>query len=498
MFAPPNEQIMDQISPKPVIGLTSLDDALTNQNSSGKPIKTFVGYNSGSRTFSLIMSLFEVQEYTEVANDRSSGEVAQRKLDMPHAIGIGRYILKGLLHAAQRTREKQGKPVTPEMESIIKTIGKQPYISIPPLVASFRESGANGTNLKVLPLLTSGDETASYKIFLNHGDVFWVVDGQHRRKGIQLVFDFLDAVRTNRRYPAQRSLFPEKSKEDLSSAELQVWEDVLAETKKCTLTLEVHLGLDIEQERQLFHDLNNLAKKVEKGLAFQFDGSNPINVYVKEVLKEGIFEDYGYQVSMSDKVNWNDSGSGLTWKDLIGINALLFLNKTTVHGAKPIEVEERQEKATEYWSIIPELKGTTADDAKQQTVLAQPVVLKALAKLWFDFHFGRNVQWRTPENQRTLAEGIRAIDFSHSNPMWRYYELTETERSSHGLDGLSEYMPSDKEGVNRDLGMYDPHTKVFRFGAKHNDIYPLIGDMIRWKLDLPARQKVAQLQFDNV
>ena len=489
---------MDQITPKPAVGLTSLDDALTNQNSTGKPVKTFVGYNSGSRTFTLIMSLFEIQEYTEVANERSgANEVAQRKLDMAHAVGIGRYILKGLLHAAKRTREKQGRPVSPEMNAIIKTMGEQPYISIPPLVASFRESGPNGVNLKVLPLLVSGDETASYKIFLNHGDVFWVVDGQHRRKGIQLVFEFLDAVRTNRRYPAQRSLFPEKSKEDLTTAELLVWEDVLAETKKCTLTLEVHLGLDIHQERQLFHDLNNLAKKVEKGLAFQFDGSNPINVYVKEELREGIFNDAGYEVSMSDKVNWNDPGSGLTWKDLIAINAILFLNKTTVHGASPKDVELRQEAATRFWSMIPELKDTTADDAKQRTVLAQPVVLKALAKLWYDFHWSKNTEWNTPENREKLVRGIRTVDFSHEHPMWRYYQLSEEERARLGLTGLSDYMPSDKEGVNRDIGMYDAHAKAFRFGAKHNDIYPIIGDMIRWKLELPKRHKAVQLELQE-
>jgi len=26
-----------------------------------------------------------------------------------------------------------------------------------------------------------------------------------------------------------------------------------------------------------------------------------------------------------------------------------------------------------------------------------------------------------------------------------------------------------------------------RFGAKHDDIYPILADMIRWKLDLPNR-----------
>jgi hypothetical protein len=27
-----------------------------------------------------------------------------------------------------------------------------------------------------------------------------------------------------------------------------------------------------------------------------------------------------------------------------------------------------------------------------------------------------------------------------------------------------------------------------RFGAKHNDIFPILGDMIRWSLKLPSRQ----------
>jgi len=487
---------MEQTLPKPPVGLTSLDDAMLNQNTSGKPVKTFVGINSGSRTFTLIMSLFEVQEYTEVANDRSDENgVAQRKLDLVHAAGIARYILKGLLFAARRTRENHNKPVSPEMEEMIKVLGVQPYIAIPPLVASFRNCEPNGTNVKVIRL-TDGDETASFKIFLNNGDVFWVVDGQHRRKGIQLVYEFLDYVRTNKRYPALRSLFPDKSKRELTNAELMVWEDVFTETKKCTVTLEVHLGLEIEQERQLFHDLNNLAKKVEKGLAFQFDGSNPINAYVKEELKAGIFDEQGYEVSMSDKVNWSDPGSGLTWKDLLAINAILFLNKTTVHGAKQMEVEERKGGASAFWSMVPELKDTTAVDAKQKTVLAQPVVLKALAKLWFDFHFGRNGEWNTPGNQEKLDQGLQSIDFSHANPMWRYYEFTdEITRAQHGLAGLSEYMPSDKDGVNRDIGMYDPHGKVFRFGAKHNDIYPIIGDMVRWKLGLPKRHKPSQTEM---
>jgi hypothetical protein len=38
-----------------------------------------------------------------------------------------------------------------------------------------------------------------------------------------------------------------------------------------------------------------------------------------------------------------------------------------------------------------------------------------------------------------------------------------------------------------------------RFGAKHNDIFPIIGDMIRWKLNLPKRgEKNIQLSVDDI
>ena len=73
--------------------------------------------------------------------------------------------------------------------------------------------------------------------------------------------------------------------------------------------------------------------------------------------------------------------------------------------------------------------------------------------------------------------------------MWRYYQLTESERKQAGLDGLSHYLPSDDEGFNRDIGNYDANAKTMRFGAKHNDIFPILGDMIRWKLEMPNRHK---------
>jgi hypothetical protein len=71
--------------------------------------------------------------------------------------------------------------------------------------------------------------------------------------------------------------------------------------------------------------------------------------------------------------------------------------------------------------------------------------------------------------------------------MWDYYDLSPDERRRK-LPGLSEYMPAD-DG-NRDIGGRDEAGKM-RFGAKHNDIFPILGDMIRWRLGLPSRHAEA-------
>lgn len=123
------------------------------------------------------------------------------------------------------------------------------------------------------------------------------------------------------------------------------------------------------------------------------------------------------------------------------------------------------------------------------------MVLKALAKLVFDFSFSN----RRPENGTQLTDKliseITDIDFSHDNPMWRYYELSGEERKRHGIEGLETFLPPN-DGGNRDIGSFQ--NGFMRFGAKHNDIIPLLGDMLRWKLDLPPRRLNSTSQTEAV
>jgi hypothetical protein len=465
----------------------TLDQLLDDGDTSAKPHKVFVAHNLGNRAFLMIVPMHDFYSMSMVANDRgANGEpIAQRKLDEGHAQKLAIYIIKGLVSAAISRREIQKKPTSDTLAQIQAVLGKQPFLSLQPIVANIRNCEPGGSNLPGYRMEDKKtDETACFKVMLSQKDILYVVDGQHRRKAMDSVFDFLNSVRTTQKYPKKGSLYPTEETA-ISTEELEAWSECLDVARGfCTIAVEVHLGLGVEEERQLFHDLNNLAKKVESSLALQFDSSNPVNLYIKEVLFDDIL---GWDPVEKDIVNWQDDTGQMTRKDIVAINAHLFLNKSNISSATPSDVEPRKEIANRFWHTVNEIPGFGQAQAKLKTVAAQPVVLKALAKLTYDFAFNKRRGEEGDENLERLLSAIPSFDFSHSNPIWRYYEMDQTQRRDADLERLAEYLPSESEGFNRDIGKFEVNTGVMRFGAKHNDIFPIIGDMVRWKLRLPNR-----------
>ncbi len=476
-----HQQEIDNL-PTPMTG--NLDDLLIAGDTTEKAFKVFVGHNLGHRVFLLQVPMHEFFQISEVANDAGqSGEdaVTQRKLDPVHAQKLATYILKGLVHGAIVRRTAAKRDSSSALDNILLQMGRQPYMSIQPLVANIREMQEGGRNLRADRILSQADgTTVGFTIYLSQQHVLWVIDGQHRRWAMKMVFDFLDSVLRTRSYPKKSSLY---GNGEVESSELIAWQEVLESAKSfCTVSTEVHMGLRPEQERQLFHDLNNLGKKVDRNLALKFDNSNPINLFIKEVLHGEL----SLNIVEKEVKEWKDDEGALTLKDAVAVNAILFLNKTNIAGATPADVTERSAAARSFWEAVEAIPGFGESSAKLKTVAAQPVVLKAIAKLVFDFGFSA----RRPENGSELLDlllsSLTDMDFSHENPMWRFYELNAEERAKMSLEGLGQYLPQAETG-NRDIGSYQ--GGLMRFGAKHNDIYPILGDMIRWKLGLPNRHK---------
>lgn len=396
-------------------------------------------------------------------------------------------MVKGLVSAAKMKRIAMDRPIPEEFDTILSRLGEQPYFSLQPLVCNIRNVPPGGTGaggIRGFRLETTTGETAGFKVFLSERHILWVVDGQHRRHAADMAMTFLDQVRQTGKYPGKGAvLFVEKGKA-VTQEEMVVWNEAYEAARSyASLTVEVHLGLKLDQERQLFHDLNRLGKKVDASLAFQFDGSNPITHFIKRNLAG----DLGISITESEAKDWSEDSGALVLKDLVAVNAIAFLNKGNIAGATPAVVEPREGSIMDLWSRITEIPNFGNHRAKEKTVAAQPVVLKALAKIAYDLKFNNRRPANADDLYKQFLEGLPEVDFSHGNPMWNYYGMTDGERLDAGLSGLPAYLPEDGGAANRDIGSVQ--GDFVRFGAKHNDIYPILADMIRWSLKLPSRRE---------
>lgn len=469
--------------------IIGLDSIMELGGTAGREYSVLNGLNMGNNTLLLSLPYDEFHQKSEVANQQNINEiaalaeekVAQRKLDPAHAKSLAGYILKGLCATILRKCEKQGKEPSSAFYRIYEALGRQPYLSLQPVTANLRNCKSGGADLKFKRY-----DDGKVTVFLSDAHKLFVIDGQHRREGMNIALQYLRDVVSNHSYPKRIQLFTGALKgEELNPDELEVWQEMNDSAKTiCTVMIELHLGLGSDEERQLFHDLNNLGKRIPAGMAFSYDNSNPINLYIKEcLLEEHVLS---AKIEEKDIVNWDEDTGVMARKDVVAVNAMLFQNKTNIKGAQPEVVSQRKEYANQFWKLIDEMPGFGEPGAKNRTVLAQPVVLKAIAKLFFNFKWGKE---KNAEAFIKLVGGLHDFDFGHLNPAWRYYIYEELQREDE-CPGLSEYLPSaDVEG-NRDIGGFDAQKEVFRFGAKHNDIFPLIGDMIRWKLGLPNRRKI--------
>ncbi len=474
------------VSPSSPQGLDSLDSLIDIGDTNETPFNVFIGHNLGHRVFTMSVPFRKFADISDVANDREVGPVAQRQLDEAHAKKLAIYMVKGLISAAKMKRFAFGKDAPEAFDVLLRQLGEQPYFSLQPLVCNIRNisPGGNGPGgIRGLRLETKDGETAAFRVFLSERHILWVVDGQHRRHAADMAMTFFEQVRQTGRYPGKGAvLFADKGRA-VTEEEMVVWNEAYEAARSfATLSVEVHLGLSIDQERQLFHDLNRLGKKVDASLAFQFDGSNPITHFIKSKLAGEL----QIQITDNEPKDWSQDSGATLLKDMVAINAIAFLNKGNVAGATPSVIEPRERVVLDLWGRITEIPNFGSQSAKEKTVAAQSVVLKAMAKITYDLNFNNRRPDNSEELYQLFLDRLPSVDFTHSNPMWNYYSLSAEDQIGHGLADLAKYLPDEVVGVNRDVGSIQ--GGYMRFGAKHNDIFPLLADMLRWATGLPSRR----------
>ena len=462
-------------SPEPP-QMTSLADLLSNTTPSDRTFIGVVGNNMGHPTLSITIPVAEAIARTTVYNDPSSDERAQRELNEPHAHGLAQFWIHAALTAAMNDAAVSGTSVQASLNKLKEAMGPQLAFASSPWTANVR--GVNPNNLSTLKAkpvqgVAPGSPMVIEVLFPKN---YWsLLDAQHRRAGGERAGNFMRFVASWGTYPTPKSGIKAYFglKGVLTPEERAAWAAALAAFEKMTVNIELHLGLDIEGERQVFADLNNKARKVDTNLSFEFDTANPILNFIQNRLQ-----------SLMEQ--------GASRSDLVGVNAIAFLNKTNVTGAIPLVVAKREDTVKSMWDAIEGIEGFGMPD---ETVVTQVVVQKAIAKLVYDFAFAKvkteDERSANDDHLQTLLTNLDDVDFRHSNHLWRYFTLEPPGRTATQFSGIEKYIPHTEDGLiaEKDLGLYSKETGRFVFSVKHNDVYPVIADLIRFKLGLPPKER---------
>ena len=382
--------------------------------------------NQGSPTFTGRMTLEQFADLTVVHNQKWAAEagesihqVTQREIIDAHANGLAVFILKGLVDATLKraTGDSDVAPLVDQLREIQDSIGKSMHYGLPPVTL-------------VLPRqpefqqLTDGNQqVVCTKMVVPAGVFFVVADGQHRREAAKRVRTFLNDAIANRHIPKHTKLYP-AVEGPISVEQVEAWSAIQETFRGWTVVAyEAHIGLNVDQARQMFTNYNCHVKPVKPTTNLEFDQSNPINQFGKELLEH--------------ELATNGASPTYDVRQVAAVNGFLFLGKSTIKSA-PFSVAEIQPIAREFWAYVVQ----SPEWLREGSLLHEVPVLKGLAKSWFYVFIARR---NRREGKASLVRGyIRDTRF---DAKW-----------AESVPGLMEHtVPAETEAG-------------FRFSPAHNDI----------------------------
>lgn len=466
-----------------------------------REIPALLSQNLGNTTVKLHLPMNEFVDISTVYNrdyveeeNLSAAEIAQRIERRPHTKNLARYTVAGLFQKGIDDYREAGKKVPDRVLTLQSEIGKPVYAAIQPVVCNIRDADSDMAIQPVIEKRADGEVESKNFCYLQLllSQRLTVVDGQHRRIGFATAIDWLrDTVHKGRYKPS--GLFNPSSGIDgagyIFREVLEFWKAVLDHgVQHSYVAVECHIGLNIDQERQLFTDLNLRGLKPSKGQTLEFDQADPLNRLIREMKEGGHFK---FDITDSDESDWaKDDGRQLR-KDVNTVTAFLTLGKGSSVGIVPADIENKAKWGERFWNAVQRTPNFGKPGAKTKTVLSQPVVLKGLAKLLHELEFGAS-KVRDEHAREAVYKAMLdgTLDFSHDNEVWRSLMLSSEARNKQ-FKGIGDYVHVPL-GTNLDAGTFEESTGWVRYGAKHNDIYRRIGDLIRYQLKLRPRPEVTR------
>lgn len=355
----------------------------------------FLGQVMASQRFCTQVTIPEFltfQVYGPDRSDLSEDEVAQRSLDPKHVEGIFLYILATGVSNAAKAMDLEGHP-------LVEKLGYISRGSFIPAVVCLRMRTDARPSHKIHPVREAGTNAiVSHRLFLPSYSALSILDGMHRQSALRSALDYVRQIVTTGRYPNVRFL---PLAGDVPEDDMSIWRHVYqVMTRQAYVSLDIHLDTTVKEERELFARYNNYGKKVSGAQAAQYGTDDPINQYVLNEV-DPLFEVRNVEPS---SIGWTGKTNILSRKDARVIATFLLFGAPSAKNKTAFAVERAASGKGSFWTFVRQ-HALAQEDAKQRSLLGQPAMLKALAKLFY--------QHSKLQTAGDLLEHLGSENFSH-------------------------------------------------------------------------------------
>lgn len=225
------------------------------------------------------------------------------------------------------------------------------------------------------------EESSVYKLKLDNRIA--VLDGQHRLEALKS----LESRLKNSEYPDEQILY-----------------NKLINTP---LTLQIYTGLNVEQEQQLFTDINAMNTRVGTNLIKYYDENNPTSILMREIVN-----DHPSIAAEQFEVRKN------TTRKKLMTGLIVYRLIATLHSGNIItnqvdyifpeeEYESLKDKTTLFLTLLVKYMPTNSYDRKKSIYLSQSVILAVATATYSIKDISK---W-----EAFFKELIFTYDWSHSN-----------------------------------------------------------------------------------
>ena len=259
-------------------------------------------------------------------------------------------------------------------------------------------------------------------LVLRHGSKLSILDGQHRIVALGYVNEQL--LKEGRRYEKKAAQLKLQCRRDPENKaleeELSQIQGLLAEIEtrrldlnESELSVQVYIGLNEEEERQLFGDINAKVQLVSKELGHSFDSTDPMNLVLQQVAEHNELLKAAGIERRNNLTAFNKNYTCYSW--LYSTATLLFTGK--MQSSYELARRIRGDLAT-YTEIVHQLLHAVLPHMPEQPGLSQyissnRVVQESIALYAHDFLY-RDGQYNP--DWTSCLQALQGLDWTHNNP----------------------------------------------------------------------------------